>query len=149
MEVLHPLDYAMEVELQGKEFYLKQASVTEDSAFREIFEGLAKDEEKHYQLLKQIRDSGVYDFKESRVTDRVETIFDAPVNSSSYIAIYQQALEFEEKAIDLFGELARKATSQQERDVFLMLEREEEGHKTLLWRILQLLQRPEEYYSNL
>lgn len=147
--MLHPLDYAMEIELQGKEFYLKQASVMEDSAFREIFEGLAKDEERHYQLIKQIRDSGVYDYAERKVIDRVETIFAAPINSPNYIAIYQQALEFEEKAINLYGELARKATSERERDAFLMLEREEEGHKALLWKTLQFLQRPEEYYPHL
>ncbi len=146
---MHPLEYAMQIELQGKEFYLKQASVMEDSAFREIFEGLAKDEEKHYQLLKQIRDSGVYDYEGAKIADSIETIFATPAHRANYIAIYQQALEFEEKTIDLYGELARKATSERERDAFLMLEREEEGHKALLWKTLQLLQRPEEYYPHL
>lgn len=146
---MHPLEYAMQIELQGKEFYLKQASAMEDSAFREIFEGLAKDEEKHYQLLKQIRDSGVYDYEGAKIADSAETVFAAPAHGANYIAIYQQALEFEEKTIDLYGELARKATSERERDAFLMLEREEEGHKALLWKTLQLLQRPEEYYPHL
>jgi len=148
---LNPLDYAMEIELQGKEFYLKQASSAEDSSLREAFEGLAKDEEKHYELLKQIRDSGVYDFKDRKVSDPVEIIFDNPVEEAkaNYIAVFQRALEFEERAINLYGEMAKKATSQREREAFLMLEREEEGHKDLLWRTLQLLQRPEEYYPNL
>ncbi|HHT67688.1 MAG TPA: ferritin family protein [Firmicutes bacterium] len=154
---MHPLEYAMQIEVQGKEFYLKQASLMEDSGFREIFEGLAADEEKHYELLKQMKDSGLYDYEGSQMSDRAPLLF---IDSSSkekipqekrpsYITIYQQAVEFEEKSIDLYGELAREATSEREREVFLTLEREEEGHRAVLWRVLEFLQRPEEYYPYL
>lgn len=146
---MHPLDYAMQIEQNGKEFYLKQAGLTEDSAFREIFEGLARDEEQHYQLLKQIKESGIYDYSGSTFVPRDTKIFGEPVNNSNYIAIYQQAVEFEEQSIDLYSDLAHQAISEQEKQTFMMLVREEEGHRNLLRRVLELLQRPEEWYPHL
>lgn len=146
---MHPLDYAMQIEQSGKEFYLKQASLMEDFAFREIFEGLARDEEQHYQLLKQIKDSGVYDYAGSDFTPGDAKIFAEPMKNTNYITIYQQAVEFEEQAIDLYSDLARQAVSEQEREAFLMLVREEEGHRNLLRKTLELLQRPEEWYPHL
>ncbi len=153
---MNPLEFAMQLELEGKEFYLNQAKLMEDSQLKEVFEGLAEDEEKHYQLLKQIKESGVYDYVESTIPEHAGSIFTEPDNSklpeekySSYVAIFQQAMEFEVKAIDLYGDLARQAKSESERNAFLMLEREEEAHRSLLWRILQFLQRPEEWYPYL
>ncbi len=128
---------------------MKQASLMEDSSLREIFEGLARDEEKHYQLLKQIMDSGIYDYAGSGFVPTNANIFGEPVKNANYVTIYQQAVDFEEQAIDLYSDLARQTTSEREKETFLMLVREEEGHRDLLRRILELLQRPEEWYPHL
>jgi len=154
---LHPLDYAMQVELQGKKYYVEQAALMEDSGFREIFQGLADDEERHYQFVKQIKQSGLYDYEGSTVShnvadhvdDHMADVLGGGVSNPNYITIYQQALEFEDKSVDLYNELARDATSEGERAAFMMLVREEEAHRTLLRRVLQTLQRPEEYYPHL
>lgn len=152
---MHPLDFAMQLELEGKEFYLKQAAQLEDAHLSAVFEELAQDEEKHYQLLKQIKESGLYDYVESEILERVPSIFAepavraAPEKYTSYVEIYRQALEFEQRAVDLYSELARKAASQREREVFFLLEREEEVHRTIIQKILQLLQSPEQWYPYL
>lgn len=152
---MHPVDFAMQLELEGKEFYLKQAQLIEDSHLKAVFEELAADEEKHYQLLKKIKESGSYDYVESTLLDRVPSIFPtidqgtSAEKYQSYVVIYELAIKFEEQAIDLYEELARQAKSERERETFLMLVREEEAHKTALWRILQFLQRPEEWYPYL
>lgn len=95
----------------------------------------------------------MYDYVGRTVIEQEPNIFKDPGKDglsketyASYITIYEQAIEFEEKSIDLYGELARQAKSEGERDAFRLLEREEEVHRALLWRILQLLQRPEEWY---
>lgn len=152
---MHPLDFAMQLELEGKQFYLSQAELIEDQHLRAVFMELAADEEKHYQLIKKIKDSSQYDYVSSTILERTPSIFPDkgskldPETYRSYVAIYEQAISFEEKAIDLYGELARQAKTDRELEVFLLLEREEEAHRTLLWRILQWLQRPEEWYPYL
>lgn len=152
---MHPLDFAMQLELEGKAFYLEQAQRIEDSHLKHVFEELADDEEKHYQLLRQIKESGSYDYVESTILERVSSIFPEPGQETStekygsYVAIYEQAIKFEEQAINLYGELARQAKSDRERETFLVLVREEKGHRTALRRILQFLQRPEEWYPYL
>lgn len=143
---MHPLDFAMQLELDGREFYLKQAELIEDEHLRQVFHELAADEEKHYQLLTQIKESGLYDYTASDILERVPSVFPQPEQGklraeehSSYVTIYEQAIAFEEKAINLYSELASTAQSDLERDTFLMLEREEETHRSTLWKILQWL----------
>lgn len=148
---MHPLDFAMEMELEGKKFYLEQADLMEDSLLKEVFVTLADEEEKHYQLLKKIKDSEIYDYVESMNLSRELSIFTKPPKIAedknvSYITIYQEAIELEKKAINLYRELAQKAGSDSERNIFLRLEREEEIHRRTLWEVLQFLQRPEEWY---
>jgi rubrerythrin len=153
VEVVQALDFAMQLELDGKAFYLAQAEKMEDLTLKVILEELALDEERHYQFVKQIKESGIYDYEGGTIIDRQPDIFPSPGQErlekekySSYIAVYEQAIEFEEKSRDLYGDLAREAKSDGEREAFLMLQREEEAHRTLLWRLLQFLQRPEEWY---
>lgn len=146
---MHPLDYAMQIEQEGKAFYLKQASMMEDSGFREVFERLAEEEEKHYQLLKGIKGSGLYETVASTTVERAKELFSNSIKNPSYIAIYEQAIEFEENSLDLYRKMAQEASSEREREAFLFLEREEEGHRALLMRTLQWLKSPEEQYPYL
>lgn len=146
---MHPLDYAMQIEQEGKAFYLKQASMMEDSGFREVFERLAEEEEKHYQLLKGIKGSGLYETVASTTVERAKELFSNSIKNPSYIAIYEQAIEFEEKSLDLYRKMAQEASSEREREAFLFLEREEKGHRALLMRTLQWLKSPEEQYPYL
>ncbi len=83
---MHPIDYAMQIEQEGKAYYLKQASLMEDSGFREVFERLAEEEEKHYQLLKQVKGSGVYETVASTTVERAKEFFANSVKDPNYIA---------------------------------------------------------------
>lgn len=146
---MHPLDYAMEIELQGKKYYLEQAALMGDSGLREIFQGLAEDEERHYQFVKQMKESGLYEYQERIRSYDVAEIFTGAVKDANYIQIYQQAVDFENRAVELYAELAQDAATEGEREAFRMLVREEESHREILQRVLDTLQRPEEYYPHL
>lgn len=151
---MHPLDFAMEMELEGKEFYLKQAEVLAQTPLQQLFIALAEDEERHYQFVKQLRESGLYDFEPSTILTKADSIFAEPFPEDgpppgSYLDIYQLAIDFEEKAIELYTDLANKAENKREREVFLKLVHEEETHRTILWKLRELLQRPEEWYPYL
>lgn len=143
---MHPMDYAMQIEQEGKAYYLKQASLMEDSGFREVFERLAEEEEKHYQLLKQVKGSGVYETVASTTVERAKEFFANSVKDPNYIAIYEQAIALEEKTLDFYRKMAQEATSEREREAFMFLQREEQGHRDLLERTLQWLKSPEEQY---
>ncbi|NLL47808.1 MAG: ferritin family protein [Firmicutes bacterium] len=144
-----PLDYAMQIELQGKKYYLEQAALMEDSSFREIFQSLAADEERHYQFIKQIKESGLYEYQERIIEHDVAEVFGDAVENPNYVKIYQKAVEFEDRAVELYNKLAQDARSEGEQAAFMMLVREEEAHRDLLQKVLDTLQRPEEYYRNL
>lgn len=47
------LEYAMTMEKQGQQFYLKYTNEIEGERFRKTFENLAKAEEEHYNIIKK------------------------------------------------------------------------------------------------
>lgn len=47
-------DLALELELEGKQYYLSQAAATNDPELIKLFQMLADDEQKHYDLVKQM-----------------------------------------------------------------------------------------------
>ena len=53
-------DLALELEVDGKEYYLQQAEAIDDLQLKQLFTMLAEDEEKHYQIIKSMRDRGEY-----------------------------------------------------------------------------------------
>lgn len=151
---MHPLEFAMQMELEGKEFYLQQAQRVEDASLKELFQALAADEEKHYEVIRQMQDSGRYDFQETTILTAADSVFAAYLEGhepppTSYLEIYNLAIEFEEKAAALYNELAVKAGCSRERELFLKLAQEEETHRKILWNLRELLQRPEEWYPYL
>ncbi len=151
---MHPLDFAMEMELEGKEFYLKQAQALSGTPLEQLFRALADDEEKHYQFVRQMKESGLYEFEETTILTMADSIFAQPLAEGSpppgsYLEIYEMAIEFEEKAIKLYQDLAAKASSSREREVLMKLAKEEEIHRTILWKLQELLRRPEEWYPYL
>jgi len=151
---VHPLDFAMAMELEGKEFYLKQAQNVAGSQLEHLFRALADDEEKHYKFVKQMKESGLYDLEETTILTMADSIFAQPLAKGtkipeSYLEIYDMAIEFEEKAIELYRDLAAKAQKSKEKEVFMKLAKEEETHKTILSKLQELLRRPEEWYPYL
>ena len=49
-------DYAMQMEYDGNKFYLDLAEKSKDRGIKSIFTMLAKDEQKHYDTFKVLRD---------------------------------------------------------------------------------------------
>jgi hypothetical protein len=52
-------EFAMKMELDGQEFYERQAAATQDKQLKEILMSLAEEEKNHYDIFKQLRDNQV------------------------------------------------------------------------------------------
>ncbi|UCD95707.1 MAG: ferritin, partial [Candidatus Zixiibacteriota bacterium] len=53
---MNVFDFAMQMEEDGKAFYEKMASQAGNSVMKDVLLGLAKDEEKHYEIFRRFRD---------------------------------------------------------------------------------------------
>ncbi len=67
----------------------------------------------------------------------------------SIIEIYQLALRFEELSVLFYRELAANSMDKAVKTVFIQLSEEEEMHRLQIWQLIQLLNRPEEWYPYL
>jgi len=53
---MNAIDYALKLEKDGKAYYTKQAQCSEDIQLKKLFEMLANDEQRHYEIISGFKD---------------------------------------------------------------------------------------------
>lgn len=153
---MNPLDLALKTEQDGADFYLSQALKASDPQTKELFLALAEDEKRHYQALKELRELKNYEYTGRDSLTLAKEIFPrGPITKEnleqkqSLIEVYEMAMGFEKDSIKLYTQLAREAEEPSAQKAFLALADEEESHRLIFWRLIELLRRPEEWYPYL
>ncbi len=141
-------EFAMNMELDGKEYYEELMNKTSDKGLKKIFEMLAKDEEEHHRIINEMRDLD----DASNTSDTLKNannIFAEMLGSdkkfdltASAIEAYRHAFELEDKSMKLYEEHSMKAESTKEKDVFRKLAEEEKKHKLIIENILNFVSEP-------
>lgn len=146
------LRFALQMELDGKNFYHKQALLIQEPYAKRVFLNLADDEEKHYEQIKSLLDTATFRYLDSEQLKAIQNIF----TSNSFVVepdmhvfdILNIALRFEQLSVKFYHELA-EISEGDAKNAFLLLKEEEQKHKQQVWQLMQLLQRPEEWYPYL
>lgn len=154
---LEALSRAMELEIDGRKFYLNAAAKSANEASRKLFEYLADQELHHQTRIKEIygRLERGEEWPKAAVTlPKVpyESIFSgasqAKVSGAEGdMEAIKLALELEDKSYDYYNELARKAAGLFERRFFAALCYEERGHYLMLLDSLDFLTDPAGWYA--
>lgn len=150
-------DLALELELEGKQYYLSQAAATNDLELIKLFHMLADDEQKHYDIVKTLKEknpkSSVYVSAKSVTeakkifADKVGAgfIFKAEVNR---LEAYEHAINQEIESYKLYKNLAEQAETDEEKQLFNRLAKEERGHQIILENLLVLIRRPYDWVES-
>ncbi|GAB1418315.1 hypothetical protein MASR2M12_10800 [Bacteroidales bacterium] len=141
------LKMAILLERRGKAFYSQVAGQTKSPAVKQIFEMLAEEENAHIGFLS--RQFAHYD--KTNVFLDVDIADDAPdaqavlklaenlkseISAASYeAAAISAAIDFENKAIELYSKRAEEAVDQNEKAVYQMLADWEKKHHHLLYKM--------------
>lgn len=72
---MNVLDFAMKMELQGKAFYQNLADSASHPGLKTIFTGLAADEQKHYELFRDLKEGKGWSMSNSVMLDEAKTVF--------------------------------------------------------------------------
>ncbi len=149
-----PLELALQTEVDGKAYYLKQAKTTDDVQLQKLFSMLADDEEKHYQIVSEMI-KGQYRLMESNTLANVKTVFadKLAANETFQVEIdnieaYEQAVKFEDDSIALYKDLAKSAKSSVEEELFRELVREELRHRVILQNLLEAIRHPQSWVED-
>lgn len=142
---LEILKTALLLERQGKAFYTQAARNSKSTAVKKIFEDMAEEENEHIQFLTTQARNYVKNHKfvaqdirpaaESNSEILTQSI-KKEINAASFeAAAISAAINFENRAIDVYSTRAKEAASTEERKAYAMLAEWERGHHHLLYRL--------------
>jgi len=145
-KVIEVLKTAILIERRGKAFYAQAARQSKSEATRQIFEMMAEEEEAHISFLEeQFRNyvanheftSGYSvpeedDSEVERLIGQVKNEIDAAGYEAAAISA---AIDFENRAIELYSKRAEEATDEKEKAAYKMLADWEKTHHHLLYRL--------------
>lgn len=141
-------EFAMDMELDGKKYYEGLMNNATNEGIKNIFKMLAEDEQKHYDIIKEMKNKG--DLNVSSETLRnANNIFSNMLKSKekfngddSTIKAYKHARELEEKSIKMYEDYYGKANEESEKILFKRLAEEEKKHRLILDNIIEFVNEP-------
>jgi rubrerythrin len=143
-------DFAMQMEKDGEAFYRDLAGKTEDTGLKGILDKLAGAEVKHYETLRQIKESRAADMADGQLRQDAKNIFRAMMDEgrtldlgSTELGLYRQAREIEQKSYDFYTREAEALESPKARELFYRIADEEKLHVDLIGSIIEFVERPE------
>lgn len=153
------LQSAMNMEKDGREFYLKSARNSQTSVARNLFEVLAKEEIVHQEVISEIYEAikAGNEWPDLRITpvhaENAENIFSAALKdpqqekaAADDLEAVKIALKMEERAFKLYSDRAKESTHRAEEQFYLALAREEQNHIISLRDTEEYLTDPEGWF---
>lgn len=143
---LDVLKTAVLLERRGKAFYTHSARMSENSSVKKIFEMMAEEENAHIDfLVKQFKSfSSNNRFLEIKDTweaedDTMEILTEkvkSEISAAGYeAAAISAAIDFENRAIEVYSTRAEEATDPNEKEMYTMLANWEKSHHHLLHKL--------------
>jgi rubrerythrin len=125
------LDVAIDREIEARDFYMKLADMVENPEMVKVLSDLASQEMEHKAKLEAVKAGEISIGEEAvgnlGITCHVKDV--EPYAKMSYVDLLVVGMKKEEASRKLYTDLATIAQSQELRDIFLKLAREEAGHK--------------------
>jgi rubrerythrin len=140
------LKTAILLERRGKAFYTQAARQTESKSAKQIFEMMAEEEDAHIDFLtRQFKNYKEHQefLKSEPAPEEDETVVEIlsekiknEINAAGFeAAAISAAIDFENRAIDIYSKRAEEATDANEKEMYQMLADWEKGHHHLLHRL--------------
>lgn len=148
-------EFAKEKEQYAQDFYRDLAGRSQEQGLKKIFNMLADEEEKHFEMIEKMQAETPDDLSETTVLSDAVEVFEKMREGAkkfkldlSQIALYKKAQEIEKQAQDFYLEKAREVKQVAQRDIFLKLANEEKKHYILLDNIIEFVNRPNQWLEN-
>ena len=151
-------EYAMQMEEDGRAFYLRHAEKTSDPGLKSILIELAEDEIRHYDVFKAMRDDQPVEYKEDAMTtilSSVKNVFESmkaegkelPLRANDS-RLWEEAREIERKSETFYRDRAGEIENEDRKRILGLIADEEHKHWIALDNIVQFLSRPQHWLEN-
>lgn len=149
------LEFAINMEVEGENYYLEQAEFNKDNGLNVVFRALAEDERNHAEILRNKAENAAYVFKDSNVVSELNNVFTELENFKDKIRdiplqidAYRKAQKTEQDSIDLYTRFLSEETDDEAKELFKYLVKQEQEHYTTLEELVSLLRKSEEWVEN-
>ena len=147
--------YAMQMEVDGRDFYLDMMKKTNNKGLKNILTMMADSEAKHYNVILDMQKNDKTEFSaDTEVLTNVKNIFvkmkeekDIDVDTSQ-AEFYKKALKVEADARKFYLERADEEKDPHRKEIFLKLAEEEKNHCVLLENIIGFVSQPADWLEN-
>lgn len=144
---MNSLEYAINMEMESKKFYLEQAEKTADNGLRSIFTTLAEEESIHARILKNKEETLPYELIDTYA--EIKNIFVEIGSYKSLIEqlpdgadVYRLALENERKSVALYKEILDSAKDDKDKKILTFLIEQEQDHCKVIEQLVEMVNRP-------
>ena len=148
------LQYAMQMEKDGEDFYRDLAANVENTGIRSILTMLADEEAGHYQVLSDI-EQGSAEVGETDILNHAKNVFAEMKDTGqtfhldqTQVDLYAEAQAIEQKSIDFYTEKAAVVGEDAQKQLLTRLAQEEKKHYFLLENIIDFVSRPTTWLEN-
>ena len=148
------LQYAMQMEKDGEEFYRDLAANVENTGIRSILTMLADEEAGHFQVLADIEQDSA-EVPETDLLNHAKNVFAEMKDTGrtlhldeAQIDLYREAQAIEQKSIDFYTEKAAVVGQDAQKQLLTRLAQEEKKHYFLLENIIDFVSRPTSWLEN-
>lgn len=153
---MHNLEFAIKMEMEGRQYYLEQAKKNQDNAaLNKVFSILADSEKEHEELLRKRLNKEDYTLTEGDSAEKIKSVFGglkdyeaSQIRDTTQLDVYRLATDIEEKSIELYQEMLKEAKDDKDKKLFEFLLKEENQHLILFDELVKMLTRPEEWVES-
>jgi rubrerythrin len=149
------LDFAMQMEKDGKKLYQDAATRCGDKGLQSIFNLLADAEQEHYDLLRAMKRGVDPTTTLTDVFAGTKNLFQQMADrgeelnlKAAQMDIYKKACDIERRATDFYREKAKAAKGKDQIALLLALAAEEEKHVRIVENIIEFVSRPMQYLDD-
>ena len=147
--------YAMQMEVDGRHFYLDLVEKTNNKGLKNILTMMADSEAKHYNVILDMQNNDKTEFSaDTEVLTKVKNIFvkmkeekDFDVDASQ-AEFYKKALKVEADSQKFYLERADEEKDSHRKEIFLTLAEEERKHCVLLENLIGFVSQPADWLEN-
>lgn len=152
---MNTLDFAIKMELDGEQYYKKQAEINKENNLYSVCMMLAADESHHAKILISMKERLAVELQDSDTLQKAKNVFSGigdiemalkPIPNQ--LDFYRMASEKETQSIELYSEMLSKAEDKQEAEVFEYLIGQEKQHFEILDNLAELLRHAEEWVES-
>jgi rubrerythrin len=153
---LTALKSAIQMEIDGKEYYLKMSGTSGEVTGRKLFQSLSVEEDLHRQKFEKIyqeiaNQKSWPDIKVEQHASGLKTVFAEASQKAQFvlseIEAVQTAMEMENKTREFYLDRSEKAEYPAEKKYYASLAKEERIHHNLLQDYFEYMQNPAQYFT--